>query len=92
LIRAQAEQTPGVVGIDLALQQMILVALADFSQRTSERLSVSIFRKACAATMRAKTDVVVKLISPVQNGKRGDLHAAESKTNVRKKQAAAGRT
>ena len=77
-----------MIGIDLALQQMVIVALADFSQRAGERLDISIFRKAFAATMRAKTEVVVKLISPVQNCKRGDLHAAESKTNAGKRQAA----
>jgi len=70
---------------------MVIVALADFSQRCDKRLGASIFRKALATTMCAKTDVVVKLISPIQSCKGGKLHAAETKTNVRNKQAAEGR-
>jgi hypothetical protein len=78
LLRPQAQQAAEVVWINLELQQVIIVPLTNLGQQRRERLGVRLIGKAGAAAVRAKTEVVMKLVSPGESGERFKLHKPAS--------------
>ena len=63
------------------------MSVADLAQGYGQQISVLLRDENVFAVARAEAQVIVKLISPVQSCKRSELHEAESKANVRRRQA-----
>jgi hypothetical protein len=66
VIRLEAEKAAQVIWIDLVLKEMIVVIAADLRQQAGERRFPVGCAELVAPPARAKADVVVELVSPVE--------------------------
>jgi len=74
LIRLEAQEATKVIRVDLVLQEMIVVVAADLCQQAGERGFPVGFTELLVPPARAKADIVVELVSPVEFCKRFQQH------------------